>query len=309
MSAASPPTHPQDRAARISLVVGVAVFAMKLGAWRLTSSVALLSDALESVVNVVAAAVMLAAVRVARRPPDADHPYGHGKVEYLSAAFEGGLIAAVAVVTLVAAGGRALAPVPLSNVGEGLAASAVATAANGALGMYLLRVGRAQKSLALEADGHHVLADVYTSVGVALGVTLARLTGWWRLDPLVAMAVAANILWVGWRLVRRAVGALVDELADPKEASALEVALDVAARELGASGVRALRLRKVGPISHADAQLLVPQAMSVGEAHALCDAVEDRATQIDARLELVLHVEPEVSEGGERRRGEGPRPA
>lgn len=283
-----------DRAARWSVAVGVAVLSLKLGAWALTGSVALLSDALESVVNVVAAVTMLAALRVARRPADADHPFGHGKAEYLSAFFEGALIAVAAVITVASAWGRLWSPAPVSRVGVGVAVSALASLANGALGMYLLRVSRRTRSLALEADGHHVLADVYTSAGVILGVTLARLTGWWRLDPLVAMAVAANILWVGWRLVRRSVGALLDELADPEEALALERSLDAVARELGARGVSGLRLRWQGPGAHADLRLRVDPAMTVGDAHALCDALEAKARALDARVELVVHVEPDA---------------
>ena len=274
--------------------MGVAVLSLKLGAWALTGSVALLSDALESVVNVVAAVTMLAALRVARRPADADHPFGHGKAEYLSAFFEGALIAVAAVITVASAWGRLWSPAPVSRVGEGIAVSALASLANGALGMYLLRVSRRTQSLALEADGHHVLADVYTSAGVIVGVSLARLTGWWRLDPLVAMAVAANILWVGWRLVRRSVGALLDELADPEEALALERSLDALARELGARGVSRLRLRWQGPVAHADLQLRVDPAMTVGDAHALCDALEAKARALDARVELVVHVEPDA---------------
>lgn len=283
-----------DRAARWSVAVGVAVLSLKLGAWALTGSVALLSDALESVVNVVAAVTMLAALRVARRPADADHPFGHGKAEYLSAFFEGALIAVAAVITVASAWGRLWSPAPVSRVGFGVAVSALASLANGALGMYLLRVSRRTRSLALEADGHHVLADVYTSAGVIIGVTLARLTGWWRLDPLVAMAVAANILWVGWRLVRRSVGALLDELADPEEALALERSLDAVARELGARGVSGLRLRWQGPGAHADLRLRVDPAMTVGDAHALCDALEAKARALDARVELVVHVEPDA---------------
>ncbi len=274
--------------------MGVAVLSLKLGAWALTNSVALLSDALESVVNVVAAVTMLAALRVARRPADADHPFGHGKAEYLSAFFEGALIAVAALITVASAWGRLWSPAPVSRVGVGVAVSALASLANGALGMYLLRVSRRTRSLALEADGRHVLADVYTSAGVIVGVTLARLTGWWRLDPLVAMAVAANILWVGWRLVRRSVGALLDELADPEEALALERSLDALARELGARGVSRLRLRWQGPGAHADLRLRVDPAMTVGDAHALCDALEAKARALDARVELVVHVEPDA---------------
>lgn len=283
-----------DRAARLSLVVGVAVLGAKLGAWSLTRSVALLSDALESVVNVVAAAVMLRAVQVAHRPADEDHPFGHGKAEYLSAGLEGMLIAVAAVVTLLAAGGRLVAPTPVARVGEGLAVSVLASVANGALGVYLLRTAKHTRSLALEADGHHVLADVYTSAGVIVGVLLARLTGWWRLDPLVAVAVAVHILWVGWRLVRRSVGALMDELPDPAAAREFERALDAAARALGARRAEGLRLRRVGPFTHGDLRLRVDPAMRVGAAHALCDALEAHARTLDSSLELVVHVEPDA---------------
>lgn len=290
---AEPNVH--DRAARWSVAVGVSVLGMKLGAWALTRSVALLSDALESVVNVVAALVMLGALRFARRPADEDHPFGHGKAEYVSAVFEGGLIAIASALTISAAWGRLVSPAPVSNVGEGVAASVLASVANAALGAYLLRTARATRSLALEADGHHVLADVYTSAGVVTGVILARLTGWWRLDPIVAMAVAVNILWVGWRLVRRSMGALMDELADPEEARALERSLGEAARALGARGVQGLRLRRHGPNAHADVRMLVDPAMPVGAAHALCDALEARAREVDPALELVVHVEPDAT--------------
>lgn len=282
----------QGRAARWSVGVGVAVLLLKLGAWWLTRSVALLSDALESVVNVVAAVVLLRAVEVAHRPADEDHPFGHGKAEYVSAVFEGVLIAVAAALTLYAAGGRLLAPVPVRSVGEGVAVSLLATGANGALGLYLLRAARRVKSLALEADGHHVLSDVITSAGVVLGVGAARLTGWWRLDPLVAMLVAVHILWVGWKLVRRSMGALMDELADPEEARALERELDQSAKSLGAQGVDGLRMRRNGPRAHADLRMRVDPEMSVGRAHALCDALEAAARAAHPELELVVHVEP-----------------
>lgn len=281
-----------SRAARWSLGVGVSVLGLKLGAWWLTGSVALLSDALESVVNVVAAGVMLRAIQVAHRPADADHPFGHGKAEYVSAAFEGLLIGLAAALTLYAAWGRLLVPRAMPRVEAGIAVSVVASTANGALGLFLLRTGRRIRSLALEADGHHVLADVITSAGVVVGVAAARITGWWRLDPVMAILVALHILWVGWRLVRRSMGALMDELDDPEEARAMERALDAAARGLGAAGAEGLRLRRVGPRAQADVRMRVDPAMSVGEAHGLCDALEAAARGLYPELELVVHVEP-----------------
>ena len=290
--AARDETTVHTRAARWSVGVGVAVLSLKLGAWALTGSVALLSDALESIVNVVAAAVMLWAVRVAHLPADEDHPFGHGKAEYLSAIIEGVLIGVAAALTINAAWERFLSPRAVRSVGEGIVVSVVASLANTALGVYLLRAGRRVRSLALEADGHHVLSDVITSAGVVLGVAAARLTGWWRLDPLIAMLVALNILWVGWRLVRRSMGALMDELADPEEAREMERELDEAARRLGARGVRRLRLRRVGPAAQADVQMLVDPEMPVGRAHSLCDALEEAARAAHPELELMVHVEP-----------------
>lgn len=285
-------TTVHSRTARWSVGVGLLVLALKLGAWALTGSVALFSDALESVVNVVAAVVMLRAVKVAHRPADEDHPFGHGKAEYVSAMFEGTLIGVAAALTINAAWGRFMAPRAVQSVGEGITVSILASLANAALGTYLLRVGRKVKSLALEADGHHVLSDVITSGGVVLGVGAARITGWWRLDPLIAMLVALNILWVGWRLVRRSMGALMDELADPEEARVMERALDASAKGLGARGVTGLRLRRVGPGAQADVRMIVDPEMSVGRAHALCDALEESARAAHPELELVVHVEP-----------------
>lgn len=282
----------QGRAARWSVGVGVAVLGLKLGAWGLTGSVALLSDALESVVNVVAAGVMLRAVEVAHRPADDNHPFGHGKAEYVSAAFEGLLIGVAAALTIFAAWGRLISPRAVQGVGEGVTVSVLASAANAALGVYLLRVGKRVGSLALEADGHHVLSDVVTSAGVVVGVLAARATGWWRLDPLVAMGVAVHILWVGWKLLRRSMGALMDELADPEEARTMERSLDAMARSLGARSVTGLRLRRVGPRAQADLRMGVDPAMTVGDAHALCDALEDAARAEYPELELVVHVEP-----------------
>lgn len=282
----------RTRAARWSVSVGVAVLLLKLGAWHITRSVALLSDALESVVNVVAALVMLRAVEVAQRPADEDHPFGHGKAEYASAVLEGTLIGVAAVLSLIAAWDRLIAPRPIARVGGGVLVSTLASLANAALGVYLLRVGRRVKSLALEADGHHVLSDVVTSAGVIVGVLAARFTGWWRLDPIVAVLVALNILWVGVRLVRRSMGALMDELSDVEGARALERELDVAARSLGALGAQGLRVRRVGPGTQADVRLLVDGAMTARAAHAIGDALGEVARRAHPELELLVHVEP-----------------
>ena len=203
--------------ARLSLVVSLAVLGLKYLAYALTGSVSLSSDALESIVNVVAAVVALLAVRVAVRPPDENHPYGHTKAEYLSAVVEGALILFAAVEIVRAAWGRFLDPVALGHIGAGLAVSVGAAGLNAAWAAWLVRAGRRHRSPALAADGEHLWADVVTTVGVLAGVGLASATGWWVLDPLLAVAVAAHILFVGARLVRASVGGLMDESVPEEE--------------------------------------------------------------------------------------------
>src|SRR3954471_3306947 len=190
----------------LSLGAAVATIALKTTAWRLTGSVGLLADAAESVVNLVAAVVALTALRWASKPADEEHAYGHAKAEYFSAGVEGVLIFAAAVTIGVTAIDRLLDPQPIEDVGIGLAVSAAASAINLAVGLVLLRVGRAERSITLEANGRHLLTDVWTSAGVIVGVAGVALTSWERLDPIVALAVAANIVVAGVGLVRRSAG-------------------------------------------------------------------------------------------------------
>ncbi|MEZ4407293.1 MAG: cation diffusion facilitator family transporter [Polyangiales bacterium] len=285
--------HAAERLARWSLVGGVAVLALKTVAWRATDSVALLSDALESTVNVAAAAVMFAAVRVARRPADRDHPYGHGKAEYLSAALEGLLIAVAAVLDVLAAVDRLRHPRALESVGVGLLVSVLATAINGALAWRLIVEGKRHRSPALAADGRHLVADVVTSAGVLVGVALAWVTRVWWLDPALACLVAVNILWMGWKLVRRSVGGLMDEVLDVDEVVEARAVATRAATEGGAVGVRGFRLRRAGAAGHCDLTLVVPGSMAVRDAHAIADRVEDALRGWDALLDVVVHVEPD----------------
>ncbi|MDB4928001.1 MAG: cobalt-zinc-cadmium resistance protein [Myxococcaceae bacterium] len=285
---------PAERLARWSLATGVAVLLLKGAAWRLTGSVALLSDAMESIVNVVASFAMLFAVRIARLPADRNHPYGHGKAEYLSAVLEGLLIAVAAVLSIVAAGGRLVHPRALEGVGAGLAVSAFASALNGLLAWRLIAAGKALRSPALAADGRHVLSDVITTAGVLVGVGLARLTGWWRLDPLLACFVAVNILWMGWKLVRQSVGALMDEVLDEGEVARVRAVAERVAREGGAHGIEGFRLRRAGSSAHCDMTLVVPGEMAVRTAHALCDRIEDALRAEEPDLGVVVHVEPEA---------------
>ena len=202
MTPAADPTRDLRRFAWLSIAAAIATITLKAGAWLLTGSVGLLSDAAESIVNLVAAVVALVALTVAGRPADDDHHFGHAKAEYFSAAVEGLMIFVAAAVILVTAVERFLHPQPIDNVGVGLAVSVVASVINGLVAMVLVRAGRRHDSITLRADGQHLLTDVWTSVGVVAGVLLVALTGWQRLDPIVAFLVGINIVLTGVRLPR-----------------------------------------------------------------------------------------------------------
>jgi cation diffusion facilitator family transporter len=211
--------QPRDlsRFAYLSIAAAIATIALKSGAWWLTGSVGLLSDAAESIVNLVAAFVALIALKVSVRPPDDEHNFGHHKAEYFSAAIEGVMIFVAAAAILFTSVERFLHPKPLENIGIGLAVSAVASAINGAVAWVLLRNGRKYRSLTLVADGKHLLTDVITSVGVVVGVVLVWLTGWERLDPVIAFLVGVNIIVTGWKLVTESSSGLMDRTLPRRE--------------------------------------------------------------------------------------------
>ena len=277
--------------ARLSLVVGTVVLGLKLLAYHLTGSISLYSDALESVVNVAAAGVALVAVRVAARPPDATHPYGHTKAEYLSAVVEGALILFAAIEIVRAAWGRFQSPVALDAIGLGLAVSVGATAINGAWAAILVRTGRRHRSPALVADGKHLAADVVTTVGVLAGIGLAAMTGWWVLDPLLAVVVAVNVVVVGVRLVRESVGGLMDEAVPEDEMAAVREA--IRGHMGGALEVHALRARHAGRHTFVEFHLVVSGGATVDEAHALCDRLEGAIHEAVTNSSVTIHVEPE----------------
>lgn len=274
-----------------SVVVAIAVLALKAVAWWLTGSVALLADALESIVNVAAAAAALAAVSFSARPADANHPYGHAKAEYFSAVLEGALIIVAALLILHQAWGAFLAPRAPEQAKLGLAISAVATAINGIWATHLMRRGRAMRSPALVADAHHLWSDVVTSAGVIAGVGLVALTGTLWLDPLLAALTAGNILFSGFRLLRESVGGLMDEAVPP--ATMERIRAIVATEAEGAIEAHDLRSRHAGRYTFLEFHLVVPGSMTVREAHDICDRIEAALkAELDSAV-ITIHVEPE----------------
>lgn len=277
--------------ALFSMGVGVVVLALKLGAWALTGSVALLSDALESIVNVAAAGLALWALWVAAHPADREHPYGHHKAEYLSAVVEGALIIVAALVILHEAGWALIEPRHIEAAWSGLVLNGVATALNAVWAVYLIRVGRRWRSPAIGADGLHLLADVVTSVGVIAGIALAVVLDAPVLDPILAGLVAINILWMGQRLVRRSVAGLMDAAPDAETLERIRRAIAVSAT--GALEAHDVRTRHAGRASFVEFHLVVPGEWTVAEAHAVCDRIE---AALKAELEgavITIHVEPE----------------
>jgi cation diffusion facilitator family transporter len=275
-----------------SLAVATGVLALKAVAAWLTGSVALLADALESVVNLASAGAALAAVRYAAMPADANHPYGHAKAEYFSAVLTGALIIVAALVILHEAWAALAEPRPPAQTPLGLAVSAIACAANAAWAWRLGHRGRALRSPALRADARHLWADVITSLGVIAGVGLVALTGLLWLDPLVAALTAANILWSGGELLRRSVGGLMDEAVEP--ALLARIRSIVANEADGAIEAHDLRTRHAGRPTFLEFHLVVPGGMTVNDAHAICDRIEAALKADLGDAVITIHVEPEA---------------
>lgn len=266
----------------LSIGAALSTMALKAGAWWTTGSVGFLSDALESVVNLLGASMALAMVVYARRPADRGHPSGHGKAEYFSAAFEGLLIATAAIGIVAAAAGRLQDPQPLQSLGVGTALSVAASIINFLVARALLRVGREHRSLAAEADGRHLMSDVWTTAGVIVGVGLAGVSGLYWLDPMVAILVAVNILREGWHLLRNSFHGLMDAALPDEDICTLETAL----RRLEVDGTRFLNLRtrQSGATRFAVVDLHVPFAWSVEHAVTLADDAENEALRYGVRL-------------------------
>lgn len=274
-----------------SILVGLAVLGLKLLSWQMTGSIALFSDALESVVNVATAVAALVAIRVAALPADANHPYGHHKAEFLSAVLEGVMIILAALLILREAWHGFQNPQPLLAPLDGVAVNVLASLVNAAWCFVLIRRGRALRSPALVADGRHLLSDVISSVGVTAGVVLAIVTGWPLLDPGMAALVALNILWSGWKVMRESLSGLLDESVS--EATLRDVRATIATEAEGAVEAHDLRTRHAGRVTFIDFHLVVGGETTVSEAHDICDRVEAALKRVVPDAMVTIHVEPE----------------
>ena len=280
-----------ERFAWLSVGAAFATIALKTLAWWLTGSVGLLSDALESIVNLAAALLAVTMLRVAASPPDENHPYGFSKAEYFAAGIEGALIVLAAAGILASAIPRLLEPEQLESPGLGLTLSVAASGINLAVGVLLIRVGRRHHSIALEADGHHLITDVWTSAGVIIGVGLVFLTGWLRLDPLVALGVAAHIVWTGLRLMRRSWRGLLDAAIPTEDTGEVTKLFAEYSKRYGVS-FHALRTRQAGKRRFISFHFLVPDAWSVAQAHRLSEEIEERIRSLVPNASIFTHIEP-----------------
>ena len=277
--------------AAASLLIGLLVLGLKFLAWRITGSIALYSDALESIVNVVTAVVALIAVWLAQKPADAALPYGYHKAEYFSAVIVGVMIIVAAILIVREAVLGFLAPTLPEAPMLGLAISGVATVINVIWAYVLIRHGRVVRSPALQADGKHLLTDVVSTVGVLVGLALVYLSGWAVLDSILAGLVALNILWSGWAVIRDSVGGLMD-VAVPKDIqhTIREV---IAINAEGAIEAHDIRTRQAGKMTFIDFHLVVPGSMSVAAAHTICDTIEAKLREAVRDVQITIHVEPE----------------
>ncbi len=278
------------RVISVSIAVAVLTISMKLVAWLLTGSVGLLSDAIESVVNLVAAGVALIVILWATRPADEDHAYGHEKADYLSAGFEGALILLAAVTIAYAAIDRLINPAELTEVGVGLAVTAAASLINLLTARLLIRTGEEETSVVLVADGRHLLTDVITSAGVIAGVAMVWLTGWHALDPIIALAVAANIVRTGFGLVSDSMSGLMDKALPEEELGLVNQVLE--SYESRDIHFHALRTRRAGRRTFISVHVLVPGEWSVKEGHDLLEKVEQDLRKPFDHATVFTHLEP-----------------
>jgi cation diffusion facilitator family transporter len=280
-----------ERYAWLSVGAAIATISLKALAWWLTGSVGLLSDALESLVNLAAALLVLSMLRLAASPPDENYQYGLSKAEYFSAGIEGALIVVAATGIVWTAVPRLVTPQPLDMAFEGLTLTIAATAINYGVARVLLRAGREHSSITLEADGRHLMTDVWTSVGVIAGVALVYLTGWLRLDALIALVVSIHILWAGFGLVRRSVRGLLDPAISAEDQAEVTKLIDEYSRRYGVS-FHAVRTRQAGARRFVSFHLLVPDAWTVAQAHRLSEEIEARMRAMVPNAAIFTHIEP-----------------
>jgi cation diffusion facilitator family transporter len=278
------------RFAWLSIAAALITIGLKLSAYLLTGSVGLLSDALESLVNLAAAIIALIMLTISARPPDEEHAYGHSKAEYFASGAEGMLILVAAVSIIVTAGERFINPQPLEQVGLGLAVSMIASLVNLITARILLRAGRHYHSISLEADAQHLMTDVWTSVGVLLGIGAVSLTGWERLDPLIALLVSANIIWAGISLVRRSALGLMDTALPSEEQETIRQILE----QYRQQGVQfhALRTRSAAARRFVSLHVLVPGVWTVQRGHNLLEQIEADLRHQLPNLTVLTHLEP-----------------
>ena len=278
------------RFAWLSIAAALVTIALKSIAYVLTGSVGLLSDAIESLVNLAGAIMALGMLTIAAMPPDESHMYGHGKAEYFASTFEGILILGASGAIIFTALPRLLHPRSLEGLGIGLAVSALASVINFMVSRVLLRVGIQQSSITLEADARHLMTDVWTSIGVLAGIALVAFTGWFILDPIVALLVAANIIWTGVQLVRRSVEGLMDASLTPPEQDAIEAVM-VKYRKRGVK-FHALRTRQAAARRFISVHMLVPGAWTVHDAHHVAENFERDVRKVLDMANVVTHLEP-----------------
>ena len=274
-----------------SIAVALAVMGLKFVAWRMTGSVALYSDALESIVNVIAASAAFWAISVSHKPADKDHQFGHHKAEYFSAVLEGVLIVVAALLIIAEVWSALRSPPALDAPWEGMAVNFGAAAINAAWASILIVNGRRHRSPALVADGHHVMTDVVTSVGVLAGLVAAVATGWTILDPLLALVVALNILWQGWKVISSSLDGLMDRAVDSEEHLRIRDIISGASR--GAIEVHDLKTRIAGRATFIEFHLVVDAAMTVAESHVICDRIEAALKEEIPSVRITIHVEPD----------------
>ncbi|RLP26192.1 cation transporter [Mesorhizobium sp. YM1C-6-2] len=294
MNAVSPSAAIKQKVARLafwSIVVAFVVLGLKTFAWWITGSVALYSDALESIVNVVTAIAALWAIRVSHRPADRDHQHGHHKAEYFAAVLEGAMIIVAALLIMSQVFRTLSNPSPLEQPWEGLAVNGFAAVLNAIWAFVLIRQGRSAKSPALEADGHHLMTDVMTSGGVIAGLILAVLTGWTILDPLLAALVAINILIQGWKIMGESLSGLMDKAVSTEEH--IQIRDIISNHSRGAIEVHDLKTRIAGRATFIEFHLIVDGDMSVRESHVICDRIEEALKAEIPSVRITIHVEPD----------------